>query len=65
MYRLIANFINMKKLLNELLRKWSCHHNWEQIYENNIYQDDKSKIPYKTRITYLCKKCGKFKQIEI
>lgn len=53
------------KWLNELLSKWSCHHEWEFEHQNEVYNNENDKFPYKIKKLYICKKCGKFKKIKI
>lgn len=46
--------------------KLFCKHEWEQIakHEVNLYETDKNKMPYETRLVFVqrCKKCGKIKK---
>lgn len=51
--------------LNELLSKWSCRHEWQEINKTQVYDGNKFDLPVEISITYICKKCGKFKKIKL
>ena len=55
----------MWKALIKLVEKWAyrCDHNWEFVKEVNVYFSSNSELPYKTKLTYRCTKCCKFKKI--
>ena len=55
----------LKQWLHELLTKWSCHHDWELVHENDVYEYECDKYPIKIVSTFMCKKCGKFKKIKL
>ena len=42
------------KWLNNLLEKWSCHHEWELVA--------KASYSYFDKYMFICKKCGKIKK---
>ena len=53
----------MKQALIKLLEKWACCHDWESHNKTDVYASATSKMPYKTKETLICKKCGKIKRI--
>lgn len=55
----------MLELIKNLLIKWSCSHDWEQLEEVCTYANGLAKRPWKRTYLYRCKKCGKFKKIII
>lgn len=38
-----------------------CEHKWVIIQEQCIYDNEKDKRPYKTKIVLQCEKCGNIK----
>lgn len=52
----------MIELINKILQKWSCMHKWE-LYKERIVETDFGDRYY--RQTFICKNCGKFKQIKV
>lgn len=55
----------MLQALIKLIEKWACCHDWECHHKINVYEDEWSKMPYKTKETLICKKCGKIKRITL
>ena len=61
----------MKELFLNYLHKKFCCHDWEERYRANIYintpyvVDKNKKVPDDIRVTLICKKCGKIKQIKL
>ena len=53
----------MLDFINNLIAKWSCSHDWEELKEISTYESSASSRPYKRTYLYRCKKCGKFKKI--
>ena len=54
------------KYLKQIFNKWFCVHDWKLYNRTNVYNKYSSnKLPYAIIDTLQCKKCGKFKQIEI
>ncbi len=53
--------IERYKLRTELL---TCHHEWQELKTFNVYKKD-TQIPTEIRVTYVCKRCGTFKQINL
>lgn len=49
--------------LIKLFEKWACCHDWESHNKTDVYASETSKMPYKTKETLICKKCGKIKRI--
>ena len=56
---------NMKELLRTIINKKFCCHDWELVEEVSTYSKAGDKLPYKRTRVYVCKKCGKFKQLTI
>lgn len=54
-----------KDLLEAFKKKFLCCHEWEQIKQSELYWSETDKRPTWTEITFLCKKCGKFKKIKV
>lgn len=52
-------------LIKELRAKFLCCHDWELKKEVNIYANRKVKKPFEIRSTYVCRKCGKIKKINL
>lgn len=52
-------------MIKKLIEKWTCKHEWEEFYRRELYWFDWEKRPYKTKITLICKKCGKIKKIYV
>ncbi len=52
-------FIDRYKKRTELL---TCKHEWNELKTFNEYRKD-STIISSTKVTYVCKVCGKFEQI--
>ena len=53
-------------MIKNLFKKLCCCHEWEQVRRINVYKDDNEKnLPVRFILLYCCKKCGKFKKIEI
>lgn len=40
------------------IRSCFCKHDWEQIFDSDIYWSGKSIKPYRCEKVYRCKKCG-------
>ena len=55
----------MKELLRTIINKKFCCHDWELVEEVSTYSKAGDKLPYKRTRVYVCKKCGKFKQLTI
>jgi len=54
-----------KNLLEAFKKKFLCCHEWEQIKESEVYWSETDKRPTWVEITFLCKKCGRFKKIKV
>lgn len=52
-------------MIQDFFKKWSCCHEWRLISKTDIYKNSESKIPCKVVATFVCKKCGKFKKIDL
>jgi hypothetical protein len=52
----------MKKVIQRLIDKWTCLHQWEEVGSTDYYE------PYEgrwcTRKRFYCSRCGGFKRIE-
>lgn len=55
----------MKKLIQAIIDKYFCLHDWKLEYEANQYETATSKLPYKIKRFYICTKCGKVQKIDI
>lgn len=53
------------KLLDKIIQKWFCSHEWEERKLIEAYDNDNSIIPHTIHYIYICKKCGKIKIIKI
>ena len=49
------------KFIKDLLKKWSCNHEWE-MWTNHRVEDDFGGSW--TVYHFICKKCGKFKKVK-
>jgi hypothetical protein len=54
-----------KDLLEAFKKKFLCCHEWEQVKQSELYWSGTDKCPTWVEITFLCKKCGKFKKIRV
>lgn len=52
----------MKKLLIQLLEKWTCKHEWEIFERIDMYDEFSGSLPSYTKCWFMCKKCGKIKK---
>lgn len=52
----------MIELIKNLLRKWGCMHEWEFYKERTVVTEFGGRYFLHT---FICKKCGKFKQKNI
>ena len=52
----------MIQLIKKLLQKWACMHKWE-LYKERVVEADMGQRYY--RHTFVCKECGKFKQMKV
>ena len=55
----------MKRLVDAIIKKWFCCHEWEFLFERDVEEvyDWGDSGSYTTR-HYFCKKCGKYKKIK-
>lgn len=53
------------KLLDKIIQKWFCSHEWEERKLIETYDNDNSIRPHTIHYIYICKKCGKIKTIKI
>lgn len=55
----------MKRLIDAIIKKWLCCHEWEFLFEREVevVKDWGDSNLYTVR-HYLCKKCGKYKKIK-
>lgn len=54
----------MKRLIDAIIKKWFCGHEWEFLFTRDVevvddWGGNSSYIVYH----YFCKKCGKYKRI--
>lgn len=52
----------MISLIKKLLEKWACMHDWSFYKEREVSTDYGD---HYWRHTFICKKCGKFKQVRV
>lgn len=52
-------------MLKQLFQKACCCHDWEERYKTRVFETDSSSRPYEIKVTLVCKKCGKIKQINL
>jgi hypothetical protein len=55
----------LRDLLEAFKKKFLCCHEWEQTKESEVYWSETDKRPTWVEITFLCKKCGRFKKIKV
>ena len=51
----------MKRLIDAIIKKWFCCHEWEFQYKENV------EVGFDGRFCvhhYFCKKCGKYKRVK-
>lgn len=55
----------MKRLIDAIIKKWFCCHEWEYLFERRVEAvDDWGDRSWYTVRHYFCKKCGKYKKIK-
>jgi hypothetical protein len=54
----------MKTFIQNLFKKWSCCHEWEPYHRNQIWDSDFD-MPHTIIDTFICKQCGKIKQVKL
>lgn len=54
----------MRWLIN-YIRSLSCSHEFDMIGKVSTYSDDSETRPYKTVLTYRCKKCGFIQRVKL
>jgi hypothetical protein len=54
-----------RDLVEAFKKKFLCCHEWEQVKKSELYWSGTDKYPTWVEITFLCKKCGKFKKIRV
>lgn len=54
-----------KDLVEAFKKKFLCCHEWEQVKQSKIYWSESDEYPTLVEVTFLCKKCGKFKKIRV
>lgn len=55
----------MWQALIKLVEKWACRHCWKIHHTVDVYVSSFDKMPYKTKRTLICSKCGKIKKITL
>lgn len=55
--------MTFKEFISALFEKWTCKHEWEQIFNISHYNNENDKYPLYHMFHFKCKKCGKFKKI--
>lgn len=65
----------MGKLIDAIIKKWFCCHDWELKVEEKVEKTDCKLMKYSTekekkyttshiRLHYICRKCGKYMTVE-
>ena len=54
-----------RDLVEAFKKKFLCCHEWEQVRKSELYWSGTDKYPTWVEITFLYKKCGKFKKIRV
>lgn len=49
----------------DFVRSLFCDHDWDIIQRAKYYEDDYDKRPYKYKVVYRCKKCGRVQRISM
>ena len=55
----------MKDILNKLLDKWLCKHDWELFETHEVYTTFEFNMPEYHVYIFICKKCGKIKKVQV
>ena len=53
----------MKDILNKILEKWLCKHDWELFKHIEVFDEFSNDIACAHKYIFICKKCGKIKKI--
>lgn len=48
-----------KKLIQAIIDKWFCKHEWRVFSEDSAYYTVDDKMPFRVDRTAVCNKCGK------
>jgi hypothetical protein len=58
--------INMiKRIIQQIIDKLFCLHEYEEKHYRNVMENESDTLPLYSKVTYMCKKCGKIKQIKL
>ena len=52
----------MKHLIDAIIKKWFCRHEWELMYERKVTAWDELGCNKYIARYYVCKKCGRYKK---
>ena len=52
----------MKHLIDAIINKWFCRHEWELMYERKVTAWDELGCNKYIARYYVCKKCGRYKK---
>lgn len=55
----------MGKYIKQFLDKLFCLHKWDNVSEMNVFEYENSKMPYQTKRTLICERCGRIKKINL
>jgi len=55
----------MKDILNKILEKFLCKHDWQLFETNAVYSTLEYNMPDYYIHILICKKCGKIKKIKL
>lgn len=54
----------MKDILNKILEKFLCKHDWGLFEHIEVYDEFTRDIPSYNTFIFICKKCGKIKKVK-
>lgn len=54
----------MKEIINKLLEKWMCKHDWDLFKHIQVYDDFSGDMASGHIYIFICKKCGKIKKVK-
>ena len=54
----------MKEIINKLLEKWMCKHDWDLFKHIKVYDEFSKDMASGHKYIFICKKCGKIKKVK-
>lgn len=55
----------IKRIIQQIVDKLFCLHEYEEKHYRNVMGQESDTLPLCTKVTYICKKCGKIKRIKL